>query len=409
MEQKVKQSIPVLKQKFFSLIQENHYSEQYQNYLRFRFAALESYMVQNGCHDYSPEIGQQFISDFNKNREVKKTTRQGLAVFISKVNDALNGYGFIARHSKNARVAPDGFCKALDDYASYCRLKGNRESTIETKIRNCSRFCQLLSQSGCASPDCMEDSMVAKACLKVSNKDAWRFVRNFLLFLYEAAYTGKDHSYLVPKAPKKSALPSVYSPEEIRRIEESIDTSTASGKRNRCILLLASRLAMRAGDIVKLAFDEVDFKNGRISFTQEKTGEYQSLPLIPEIKDALEDYIKNSRPDSVEDKIFLSLYAPYRPLTTSVTRRITAAYMRKSGVEPGERRHGSHIFRSSAATSMVNDGVSYEVVRHVLGHNDPNVIQHYAALDINNLRQCALPAPEPTGFLKELLEGRASI
>lgn len=276
-------------------------------------------------------------------------------------------------------------------------------------MRNCSRFCQLLSQSGCASPDCMEGSMVAKACLKVSNKDAWRFVREFLLFLYEAAYTGKDHSYLMTKVPKKSVPPSVYSPEEIRRIEESIDTSTASGKRNRCILLLASRLAMRAGDIVKLAFDEVDFKNGRISFTQEKTGEYQSLPLMPEIKDALEDYIKNGRPDSMEYKIFLSLYAPYRPLTTSVTRRITAAYMRKSGVEPGRRRHGSHIFRSSAATSMVNDGVSYEVVRHVLGHSDPNVIQRYAALDLNNLRQCALPAPEPTGFLKELLEGRASI
>lgn len=83
--------------------------------------------------------------------------------------------------------------------------------------------------------------------------------------------------------------------------------------------------------------------------------------------------------------------------------------MKKSGVEPNGRRHGSHIFRSSAATSMVNDGVSYEVVRHVLGHSDPNVIQHYAALDLKNLRQCALPAPEPTGFLKELLEGRASI
>lgn len=83
--------------------------------------------------------------------------------------------------------------------------------------------------------------------------------------------------------------------------------------------------------------------------------------------------------------------------------------MKKSGVEPNGRRHGSHIFRSSAANSMVNDGVSYEVVRHVLGHSDPNVIQHYAALDLNNLRQCALLAPEPTGFLKELLEGRASI
>lgn len=409
MEQKVNYTIPVLKQKFFSLIQENHYSEQYQNYLRFRFAALESYMAQNGCYDYSPEIGEQFICDFNKSRDVKKSTRQGLTTFISKVNDALCGCGFMARHSKNTKVIPDSFGRTLDDYASYCRAKGNRQSTIETKIRNCSNFCQFLSQSGCSSPDSIEDSQVAKACLKVCNKDAWRFVREFLQFIYEAAYTGKDYSYLVPKAPKKSVLPSVYSPEEIRRIEDSIDTSTVSGKRNRCILLLASRLAMRGGDIVKLTFDEVDFKNGRVSFTQEKTGEYQSLPLMPEIRDALGDYIKNGRPDSKENKIFLSLYAPYRPLTTSVTRRITTAYMKKSGVIPNGRRHGSHIFRSSAATSMVNDGVSYEVVRHVLGHSDPNVIRHYAALDLNNLRQCALPAPEPAGFLKELLEGRVSI
>lgn len=91
MEQKVRQSIPVLKQKFFSLIQENHYSEQYQNYLRFRFAALESDMVQNGCHDYSTEIGEQFISAFNKNRVVKKSTHQALDTFISKVNDVLSG------------------------------------------------------------------------------------------------------------------------------------------------------------------------------------------------------------------------------------------------------------------------------------------------------------------------------
>lgn len=409
MEQKIIQSVPVLKQKFFSMLQKNRYSEQYQYYMQLRFASLETYMRQKGCHDYSPEIGEQFISDFIKNRDIKKSTRQALITFINKVNDALTGDCFMARHSKNVKSIPEGFCMALDDYASYCRLKSNKDSTVELKIHNCSYFCQLLSQLGCTKPDCMEDSVVAKACLKVSNKDALRFVREFLLFLYEATYTGQDYSYLVPKAPRKSVLPSIYRPEEIRQIEDAVDTSTASGKRDLCILLLASRLAMRAGDIVKLNFDEVDFKNNRISFKQEKTGEYQSLPLLSEIKDALEDYIKNGRPDSTENKIFLSLYAPYRPLTTSVTRRITTAYMRKSGVEPGNRRHGSHIFRSSVATSMVNDGVSYEVVRHVLGHSDPNVIQHYASLDVNNLRQCALPAPEPTGFFKELLEGRASI
>ena len=409
MEQKVNHSIPVLKQKFFSLIQENRYSEKYRYYLRLRFTALETYMSQNSCHDYSPEIGEQFISDFIKNRDIEKSTRQALETFINKVNDAFYGCSFMAHHSKNTSTTPSGFEKALNEYVSRCMRNGNKQSTIELKRRGCSCFCQLLCQSGCDNPDSIGESPVAKACLGISNKNSWHFIREFLRFLYEAAYTEKDYSYLVPKASKKSVIPSVYTLEEIRRIEGAADTSTVSGKRNLCILLLASRLAMRAGDIVKLTFDEVDINNGRVSFTQEKTGEYQSLPLMPELRDALEDYITNGRPNSKEDKIFLSLYAPYRPLTTSVTRRITADYMKKSGVEPNGRRHGSHIFRSSAATSMVNDGVSYEVVRSVLGHSDPNVIQRYAALDINNLRQCALPAPEPIGFLKELLEGRVTI
>ena len=409
MEQKVNHSIPVLKQRFCSMIQENRYSEQYQYYLRLRFAALETYMTQNNHHDYSPEIGEQFVSDFIKNRDIEKSTHRALKTFINKVNDAFYGRGFMAYHSNNAAAFPTGFENAIDSYAFYCRKKGNKQSTIQIKMRGCSRFCQLLSRIGCDSFNCIDDSLVAKACLGNSNKDSWRFVREFLLFLYEAEYIGKDYSYLVPKAPKKSVIPSIYRPEEIRRIEGAADTSTASGKRNLCILLLASRLAMRAGDIVKLTFDDIDLKNGRVSFIQEKTGQYQSLPLMPEVKDALDDYIANGRPNSEYDKIFLSLYAPYKPLTTSVTRRITAAYMKKSGVKPCGRRHGSHIFRSSAATSMVNDGISYEVVRSVLGHSDPSVIRHYAALDMNNLRQCALPAPEPTGFLKELLEGRVSI
>ena len=44
MEQKVNHTIPALKQKFFSLIQENRYSEQYRYYMRLRFASLEAYM-----------------------------------------------------------------------------------------------------------------------------------------------------------------------------------------------------------------------------------------------------------------------------------------------------------------------------------------------------------------------------
>ena len=58
---------------------------------------------------------------------------------------------------------------------------------------------------------------------------------------------------------------------------------------------------------------------------------------------------------------------------------------------------------------MINSGISYDAVKKILGHTDPNAIRHYAALDKTHLRCCALRAPSPTGILKELLEGRRSL
>lgn len=58
---------------------------------------------------------------------------------------------------------------------------------------------------------------------------------------------------------------------------------------------------------------------------------------------------------------------------------------------------------------MVNSGVSYGSVKRILGHLDPNAVKHYAALDREHLRNCALPAPPPKGLLKDLLEGKSSL
>ncbi len=409
MKQKSTMGFRELRDRFFLKAEASRYSESYKRYFRIGFASLEKFVDKNGFAGYSTEVGELFLADYVGSHDVGASSKKLVKTFIAKVNDIYDGYGFCSHHTQAPEPPPDGFRKALADYADFCSQKGNRQSTIDLKVHSCISLCIFAERWGCMESRQLTAPAISQFCLQACSQNRWRFVREFLRFLHENEYMEKDYSYIVPKAVRSQALPSVYSPEEIRKIESAVDVSTATGKRDICILLLASRLAMRAGDIVKLTFDEVDFENDRITFFQAKTGEPQSLPLMPEIKKALEQYIKDSRPDSSEEKIFLSLYAPYRPLTTSVTRRITAFYMKKSGVEPGKRRHGSHIFRSSAATSMVNDGVSYEIVRCALGHKDPNVVQHYAALNINSLRQCALPAPEPSGFFKELLEGRAAL
>lgn len=49
-----------------------------------------------------------------------------------------------------------------------------------------------------------------------------------------------------------------YTKEEIMKLEQSVDRSSALGKRNYAIILLASRLWMRSSDIRNLTFKEID-------------------------------------------------------------------------------------------------------------------------------------------------------
>ena len=410
MQQVTKPTLYELKEQLFQQVNANQYSESYKYYFKIRFIALEKFMSQNGLADYSEEVGQSFLEDYCYTRNVSQATMDALNTFINRINDINNGRGFVLRHFMGDPISLSvDFKEATNNYISSCQERGNVQTTLKWKTGKCTYFCFLIQQLGCESPGRLTASLATKACLQIKNKDAWRCVREFLQFLYERGYTDMDFSFVVPKARKKAVLPSVYSPEEIRKIESSVDTSSVSGKRNLCILLLASRLVMRSGDIVKLSFSEVDFGNGRINYIQEKTGKPQSLPLLPEVENALNDYICNGRPDCDEARIFLRLEAPYSSLTTSAVRNDVNVCMKKSGVEPNGRRHGSHIFRSSAATSMVNDGVSYEVVRRILGHKDPNVVKHYASLDVMNLKNCARRAPDPTGYFKDLLEGRSDL
>ena len=181
--------------------------------------------------------------------------------------------------------------------------------------------------------------------------------------------------------------------------------TSSIGKRDYAILLLASRLGMRAGDIASLKLDSLDFKNQRICFIQNKTGSVSELYMVPEIKTALMDYLSTDRPASTSDYVFLKSCAPYSEISYSVVSFAVKKHMIRSGINIAGKKHGPHSLRASLASSMVNDGISYETVRKVLGHDSPNAIRHYARLDIQMLRNCALACPAPSGTLHQFLKG----
>ena len=235
---------------------------------------------------------------------------------------------------------------------------------------------------------------VSCACLALKSNYYLSAIHTFLRFLAEEGYTQRDYSCIVPLFKRPQPMPPVYSEAEIRLIEAAVDKQGPHGKRDYAALLLATRLGIRGGDIATLTFEELDFKRNTICLTQQKTAAPLSLPMLPEIKAALLDYLEHERASSDSEYVFLSLKPPRSPISrcifweTDIYRHPFCRYRtRRTQMRPPR-------IRASLASSMVNDDVPYEVVRNTLGHTDVNAIKSYAKLDVERLRVYALAVPK---------------
>jgi integrase len=303
---------------------------------------------------------------------------------------------------------PPGLEALLVDYQQHCRGNGLREGSIAQYGKECRWFLNNLAGCGCVEASQINANTVVTACLALTSPSYLASTRTLLRYCADSGKTDRDFSYVLPPYKRPQPIPSVYSEDEIRRMEAAIDRSTPVGIRDYGIVLLATRLGLRLEDIRTLSFDELDFKKDTINLVQEKTLAQLQLPMVPELKSALLDYIQNGRPD-IDGAVFRISYPPYSQMKKSA---VIACYRRalcKAGIDRAGRGLGPRAFRSSLASSMVNDGVPYEAVRKTLGHIDPNAISHYARLDVERLRFYALPVPEATGAFARFLAGKRGV
>jgi len=232
----------------------------------------------------------------------------------------------------------------------------------------------------------------------------WDWIRPFLRFLFNHNLVERDYSVLIHHCRVPMPQPTVYSADEISSLENSFDLTSPNGIRNYAITLIMTRYGIRACDVAALTFDNIDFSNTRLRFTQQKTSEPWEGVLIPEVKAALQNYIENVRPHVKEcPQIFMTLNAPYVPVGGGHINVMVGQQFKNANIDILDKKHGSRAFRSSIASNMINDGVPTEVIRNILGHETEYALKHYARIDMVGLRLCALSVPEPTGVFAQML------
>lgn len=231
-------------------------------------------------------------------------------------------------------------------------------------------------------------------CGWASAKKCTTAVRMFLRFLIA---DGKCAAGLVGSIPvlahwRLSSLPRYLQPEEVERVIASCDPATPVGKRDRAILLLLARLGLRAGDVVQLRLGDLDWREASISVSGK--GRRQTLmPLTQEIGDAIASYIKDGRPQTAVDVLFIRSRAPFRALANHCAISMIAAQaMHRAGVVCPSRG-AAHVLRHSVASSMLRQGASLQEIAGVLRHRSTATTEIYAKVDVLTLQQIAQPWP----------------
>lgn len=219
-------------------------------------------------------------------------------------------------------------------------------------------------------------------------------LRGYLRFLGALGACGLELMRAVPTIPqwRLSAMPRYLPTDDVERMVASCDVSKAHGVRDRAILLLLSRLGLRAGDVLDLRLSDICWTDGTLRVHGKGRREV-CLPLPQDAGDALLEYICHARPASDSDAVFLRSSAPYRPFadSSSISTLVRLALNRAGISDPPSR--GANLLRHSAATSMLRAGATLDTIGTVLRHRSTTTTAHYAKVDIPMLLQIAQPWP----------------
>lgn len=222
-------------------------------------------------------------------------------------------------------------------------------------------------------------------------KSILRTTLNKLYYENKINFTGHQVFPIIRRNEKEKIL-TTYTEEEISNMLNSIDNSTKNGKCKYAILCLLAYYGLRAGDILNLKFENIDFEKNCIKLVQQKTKNQLSLPLIDEVKIPLLDYIKNGRHES-EDKeyIFITMKAPYTKFSSSASMHVMVTNaMKEAKINFENKKHGPHSLRHSLATNMINENVPLEDVSSILGHENTSTTNIYITKDTKHLRELTL-------------------
>ena len=192
-------------------------------------------------------------------------------------------------------------------------------------------------------------------------------------------------------------LPRLYGLEDVPKAPTMYEVNhlleaTASGNdpvniRDHAILSLLIHYGLRRGEVERLTLDDMDWVAETIHVTRPKLRRPQCYPLSVPVGEAILRYVREVRPRCSHRAVFLTIKAPFRPLSGNSISAMVRMRLTEQGVKLN--RVGAHCLRHACASQLLDAGFTLKQIADHLGHRSMNSTRIYTKIDLRGLRQVA--------------------
>ncbi len=311
--------------------------------------------------------------------------------------------GFLRdRHVIQAAAAPAAAPAevVLEEYRDYLRHeRGAAASTVVNFAKYAAMFLDALPGQG-----------LAEALGALTAADVVRFVagwastrsaasgqamvyalRSLLRFLHAAGYLPRPLAQAVPAVPgwKRVRLPHGVTSQEMAALLAACDRGSATGLRDYAIMLLLTRLGLRAAEVAGISLGDIDWQQGVLT-VRGKGNSVAELPLPADVGEAMAGYVRHGRVPCRNPRLFLRARAPFTGLGPTGIADVVRRACDRAGL-PG---FGPHRLRHAVACHLLRDGASLREIGQLLRHRDERATARYAAVEVDALAELAMPCPQ---------------
>lgn len=352
------------------------------DYVQHKFGVIIDGLYGQYASNIRPSIrALRLLSDYSANSGVIKKRRPGKEPF----------------------ECPNVFKKDYESFKHACKARNYTPMSEASLFWSLHKFLIFMEGEGLTSSTDITSLHILKYLTSFKEYSS-RYIasiisrlRNYLRFLYQDGIIEHDLSECLPhmRITRNPFIPSVWEQTDVKKLLASVDRQNPKGKRDYAILLLVARLGLRAGDIRALKLSDLNWNRKLISIIMQKTKQPLELPLLDDVGWAIIDYLKNGRPQTISDFVFIRHRAPYDGFSDhNSMHKMLVRHMIRAKIEMGDQKHGLHSLRSTLALDLLENGTPLRIISEALGHQSIQTTSIYLKIDMNGLRNCVIDPEE---------------